>query len=98
MKSAPDRFGNVVAIPGDPDLGWILLLVALFAFVSGCLLSGAPLRTLIAGPRAYCRAVLTAASGRGEPFFWFIWAFFCVAMVTLVAALLIAYANVRSAG
>jgi hypothetical protein len=98
MKSAPDRFGNVVVIPSDPDFGWILLLVALCALVTGCLLSGAPLSALIAGPRACFRAVLDAASSQGKPFFWFIWAFFCVAMVTLVAAFLIAYANLRPAG
>ena len=96
MKSVPDRNGNVVVFPADADLFWLLAVVSAFAFVSGCLLSGAPVGLIVASPRAYIGAVLKGATARGEPFFWFIWAFFCVAIITLVAATLVGYATVSS--
>jgi hypothetical protein len=84
--------GNFITFPGDPHVFWWLVSIFALSLIVGCVLSGAPFSALRLGSRSYLRAVLISSTAHGQPYFWFIWAIFCVALVTLIAAIMVGYA------
>ena len=91
MRAAPDRHGYAPLIPADPDLLWYLAAVSLVALLCGCLMSRVP-PGLLRHPRTYVRAVIAAAASRGEVYFWTVWLTLCMALLSFIGALLVAWA------
>jgi RsiW-degrading membrane proteinase PrsW (M82 family) len=92
MKSSPGRYGGSALIPEDPNVAWWLVLVSIVTVVLACALSGASLKDLAIGPRAYIRSVMYAATSRSEPFFWLVWILLSVGLIAFAAAIVVVYA------
>jgi hypothetical protein len=94
VRVQTDPYNTDVLVPTDPVLGFGLIVLGLVAVAVAVVASQVRWGTLSWRPAAIVRAVVDAASKRGEGVFWLVWVLLSLAAIFFLTGGLMVFAFV----